>query len=250
MGNRTFIAVVASALLIAAAGPVTAQEASAGRPEVVPTPVPQSAGPPSLPYQPDQPSPPYQPYQPGAAYDPIRAAEDAYRMAEEARQAVFSRQLQLQERLRAYGVWNPTPYRYALPYIYAYAPPRVARRVVREMDRWTPPVALVPVPPLPGGAYRYPYSPSPWIGQPQGNGQAQTGPNAYAFRAPFAQPRQPQPPANPGKPQGPTPARPETRPSPPAMEVPAEPAPADPIPPAGGPEIIPAPPSEPGPREF
>ncbi len=139
MGARSCVAVVAIALLVAVAGWTAAQE-----PEVLATPVPQSpqpgrplAGPP--PYQPDQPiapSPLYQPYQPGAVYDPIRAVEDAYRIAEESRQAAISRQLQLQQSLRPYGVWSPTPYRYALPYVYAYAPPRVARRVAREIDRW------------------------------------------------------------------------------------------------------------------
>jgi hypothetical protein len=168
---------------------------------------------------------------PPAAYDPIRAAEQAQ-----------------QGYIAAYGPWSPPAYRYALPYIYAYAPPPVARRVHGALDAYVPPLPIyAPWPQV----YGYPYGPV--IPQPMVPQRTWAGQNAVGYGPQYAGPavQGVRPPA---VSQTPTPANPATRPQPvgpSGATVQGGAAATSPRPPkSGAPEVIPAPPSEPGPREF
>lgn len=186
------------------------------RPEVVPTPPPETAPRPAP--QAEAPELVLQP-QPDPQFGPMDAAREARERAELQRRWAIDRQRQLIDDIRRYHVASPTAYRYALPYIYAYTPPRVARRVHETLERYSGP-AITPWPHVPDGGYGNLYFPP-------------TDPSIYL----------PQP----------TPAMPPAAAVPPPVAVaplrvptpavgPAEPAPA--IPPA-------APrPAESGPREF
>lgn len=212
-----------------------AQQIKPGQPEKVPTPPPEVSR-----------------YDSGTSYGPIEAAEEARRRAVDAEHGAIQRQLQLQDDIRWYNTWNPTPYRYALPYIYAYAPPRAARRVHAALEVYVPPVqVLTPWPRIPGDIYGYPYY--PWVQQPTGHDKTWTSPNGYIYRPQYGSPPT-QAAKPPVAPQRPTTAAPSTRlqpavppgsvtPTGPPATIPAPPKPATP-------EEIPVPPTEPGPREF
>ena len=218
-----------------------AQDAPA-RAEVVPTP---AASPTTAPAE----TPPQ--YRPDVEYGPLQAGRDAYNQAEQQRRWAIDRQLWLISDVRRYNTWYPYVDRYALPYIYSYAPPRVARRVHKSLQRdWSGRV-FTPWPQVPGDVYGYPYYPR--IKQPIGHEKIQTGPNGYIYRPVYEEPPKAQQVPTPAAPSAPAPALPEARPpEPPPAIPPAQPAPQPALIPPNQPpaEPIPAPPIGPGPREF
>ena len=127
-------------------------------------------------------------------YDGIQAGLDAYRLAEERRQAAVANQLATNDLMRAWsglpsnrgyamyygypGVYVPAASR---EYAYAYGRPWVARRTVFE-----------PWPVIPGDIYGYTYVPP--VRQPIGRWEGQTGPNRWESHPIYDPPlEQPQP---------------------------------------------------------
>jgi hypothetical protein len=159
-----------------------------------------------------------------------------------------------------YGFCNPTVYRYALPYINAYAPPRIANRVDSALDRFVYGGSHTVMVPAPSNAPRDPYYAG--SGQPIGHEKIWTSPNSYVYRPLYAAPPAVAGSPTPSKPAAsplakpsaapltPTPAAPSTRPE--AVQAGfAAPTGASSIP--SGPELLPLPPAEEalsGPREF
>jgi len=218
--------------------PSLAAEAPTGTPELLPIPAPQEM-PPGVSRQ-AYPQPPS---------GPPQAGDDAYRRAEQARRPAIDRQQQLQPGMCVYNPWRSYVDRFALPYIHAYAPPRVAWRVQGALDRHLPGAVFVPQPRIVGGVNASPYSPR--LQQPPGYEKARTSPNGS-----INGPRRPESSASGPVP---TPAAPRTPPlAAPSLgrsAPPAEPL-AGALPPvtaaSGHAELepIPAPPAESGPREF
>lgn len=119
------------------------------------------------------------PYRP---YDGIQAGLDAFRLAEERRQAAIANQLATNDQMRA---WSGLPMRrgqttyYGYPgsgypggwanldYAYAYPAPR----------RWGVQTVFEPWPLVPGDIYGYTYIAT--LRQPVGQWQGQTGPNRW-----------------------------------------------------------------------
>lgn len=125
-------------------------------------------------------------------YDGIQAGLDAFRMAEERRQAVVGQQVYLNDRLRVwstfppigqgnywggsslYGVGGPVGWDYG----YAYGNRRGAR-YYRESTRYLggAQVVIEPWPNVPGSIWGY--NDGPYVRQPIGQKQTQTGPNRW-----------------------------------------------------------------------
>ena len=160
-------------------------------------------------------------------YNALQAGQDAYQAAEAERRAAIDRQRSLIEQMKWYNTWAyrgyaPTlidiyAYRYA-PYGYSYSP----RRAYRQAIRYGYSPVFQPWPRVPGDIYGYPYYGA--ARQPAGHEKTYTSPNGYVYRPLYENPPPPQPPPGP-------PPQPQPR--------------ID-----GSPESIPAPPSEPGPKEF
>ena len=155
-------------------------------------------------------------YRPDAKYGPLQAGQNKYERAELERRHAINRQLWIIDDIYRYNLWPPYVHRYALPYIRAYAPPGVGRRVERDLRRIATGRVIAPWPLVPGGIYGYPYY--PWVRQPTGHEEIWTGPNSYMYHPSYAPP------------DVPTPA------APPTPEPPSQP--------------VPPPPTETGPREF
>ena len=173
------------------------------------------------------------------AYDPLQAGEDAYRAGEEQRRAAIDQQRQLGEQLRWRNMWAYPSYAPARAgiYAYGYAPYPYSvynpRRAYRQALRYGYPPLYQQWPRAPGDIYGYPYY--GYARQPIGQEKVWTGPSGYVDRPSHGQPPEPQAPtpASPPRPQEPSASAGEPSSSPEAV-----------------PEPIPAPPSEPGPREF
>lgn len=164
-------------------------------------------------------------------YDPIKAAEDARQAGERQRRAAIEQQRTLAEQIRRQNARAAAKGYAATPYGYVYNPRRAYRQSLRYGYATSPqPRALVDI-------YGYPYS-----GYARGSGRQGIDPSRSSNhpQQPYGQPPPPPQPENPA-PAGPEPnqAMPSTPESVPSA-VPTEP----------GPELIPIPPSEPGPREF
>jgi hypothetical protein len=210
-------------------GAAEAGQPGAAGPEVVPAPAPVPGQPQST---------------PRAKYGPVEASRDAYNRGEASRRYAIERQQALRDHIVWYNTWAPTAYRHSLPYIYAYVPPRIARRIHYNMERFGPPAVFTPWPLVPGDIYGYPSSPDG--GPPVEYEKIWTSPNSYILQPRHA-------PAVP-KAAEPTPAPVAPRPLAEPLPEPTPERPPQPrlVPPANpGPELIPAPPQAPrGPREF
>jgi hypothetical protein len=117
-------------------------------------------------------------------YDGIQAGLDAFRLAEEQRQAALANQLAVNEQMRAWsglplargyttiygypGYVVPGPSPVALDYAYAYGVPRYWGGVRTVFEPW---------PVIPGDIYGYTYI-AP-LRQPIGQWQGQTGPRRW-----------------------------------------------------------------------
>jgi hypothetical protein len=164
------------------------------------------------------------------ASDGLQAGQDAYQRAEAERRAAIDHQRQLVWQMQRQYAWGDPRYApsAADAYGYAYGPRRTYRQALR--------LGYVPLwPRAPGDIYGDPYH--GFLRQPTGNGRDGTAPNGYVYR-PGNVPPPPAPGGN--RSATPTPAAPRPSGSPetnPSLSAPV-------------PEAIPAPPSEPGPREF
>lgn len=116
-------------------------------------------------------------------YDGIQAGLDAFKLAEERRQANIVQQMAINEQMRAwsgygygYGYATPLWQLTDLDYAYAYGGRRYWNQT-RERY-WTGPLTVFePWPVVPGDIYGYTYF--PLVRQPIGQQQTQTGPNRW-----------------------------------------------------------------------
>jgi len=181
-----------------------------GRPEITPVPTPNYG----LQRQ----------YRPDFTYGPNQAGWDSYQVGEQQRREAINRQAYLSAHMPWYNAWiSPAM---TLQPVHAYRLRRAARRASRPGFAPVLAPVLAPWPVVRGYAYGYPYF--PYVAQPLGHKRIQTGPNSYIYRPIYGGPV-----AGPGVHH---PPRPEL--SPPANSTPANP----------GPEVIPAPPVDSGPR--
>jgi hypothetical protein len=187
-------------------------------------------------------------------YDGIQAGLDAYRLAEEQRQAGVAQQTNLMDQARFWNGYPPgrsatTYYGYLSPeaaYAYGYGPSPLyssaglysggyPRNVV-----W-PPTAFTPWPYVPGDIYGYPLNYPP-ARQPVGQQQTQTSANRWESHPIYDPPLTPY-----------TPTPPVDSPSLDRTPYAASPANGSALPPAPSYSEIPPPPPAPtkrGPREY
>jgi hypothetical protein len=157
----------------------------------------------------------------GQVYDPIRAAEDAQRYDEAAQRALIERQIAHQNAIRVYRPWAPYVNAYALPYVYRYGGARAGLRTQAAIERFAPRIEIY-APNVRGPRDFLTQPPEGEARQPIGHDRIWTGPNSYIYQPRYAEDA-----------QGPTLAAPRVE-----------------LPEPGGPELIPLPPAEDGPREF
>lgn len=112
-------------------------------------------------------------------YDGIQAGIDAYRLAEEQRQAAVANQLAANDTMRAWSGLPPSrgyAMYYGYPGLYV---PAVSREYAYAYGRpwYAPPTVFEPWPVVPGDIYGFTYVPS--VRQPIGRWEGQTGPNRW-----------------------------------------------------------------------